>query len=86
MKKSTKEKVEQTPHTTGIQRIVLTNKTTYTTNLAIIQKEHLKRGYCVLAPILNPNYDFIPIFFYFVFLPLLFQNKGSVYPYSMNSR
>jgi len=42
MKKSTKEKVEQTPHTTGIQRIVLTNKTTYTTNLAIIQKEHLK--------------------------------------------
>jgi len=42
-KKPTKEKVKQTPHTTGIQRIVLTNKTTYITNLAIIHKEHLKK-------------------------------------------
>ena len=45
-----------------------------------------KRGYCVFAPILNPNCDFTLIFFHFVFLPLLFQNKGSVYPYSVNSR
>ena len=29
-------------------------------------------GYCVLVPIFNPNYDFIPTFFHFAFLPLLF--------------
>ena len=38
--------------------------------------------YCVFAPISNPNYDFTPTFFHFVFLPLLFQNEGSVYPNS----
>ena len=43
-------------------------------------------GYCVLAPILNPNCDFTSIFFYFVFLSLFFQNEGLIYPYSVNSR
>ena len=28
--------------------------------------------YCVFAPISNPNCDFTPTFFHFVFLPLLF--------------
>ena len=41
-----------------------------------------KRGYCVLAPILNLKCDFTPTFFHFVFLPLFFQNEGSVYPNS----
>jgi len=52
----------------------------------MIQSIIKKWGYCVLALILNPNCDFTLIFFHFVFLSLLFQNEGSVYPYSMNSR
>ena len=38
--------------------------------------------YYVFAPISNPNCDFTSTFFHFVFLPLLFQNEGSVYPNS----
>ena len=63
-------------------------KTGYDDNsrIDIFSKHKHLRGYCVLAPILNPNCDFTPIFFHFVFLPLLFQNEGLVYPYSVNSR
>ena len=34
------------------------------------------------APISNLNCDFTSTFFHIVFLPLLFQNEGSVYPNS----
>ena len=61
-------------------------------SLTLVQKKkssiHLlskKKGYWVLGPILNLNCDFTPIFFHFVFLPLLFQNEGSVYPYSVTA-
>ena len=43
------------------------------------------RGYCVLAPVLKFNCDFIFTFFHFAFLPLLFGNEALSYPYSMNS-
>ena len=35
--------------------------------------------YYVFASISNPNCDFTLTFFHFVFLPLFFQNEGSVY-------
>ena len=44
-----------------------------------------KRGNCVLAPILNSNCDFALNFFHFAFLPLLFGNETSVYPYSVSN-
>jgi len=43
------------------------------------------RGNCVFTPVLNSNCDFTPTFFDFAFLPLLFANEHSFYPYSVNS-
>ena len=42
-------------------------------------------GNCVIAPVLNFNYDFTLTFFHFAFLPLLFGNEASLYPYYVNS-
>ena len=50
-----------------------------------IGSSNLKWGYCVFTPVLNSNCDFTPIFFDFAFLPLLFANEHSFYPYSVNS-
>jgi len=44
-----------------------------------------KRSNCVLTPVLNLNCDFTPTFFHFAFLPLLFGNEASFYPYSVTA-
>ena len=43
------------------------------------------RGNCVSALTFTPNCDFTLIFVDFAFLPLLFRNEVSFYPYSVKA-